>query len=478
MTTSRRWLLVPVEVKARGLEGRLLLGAHAAAAGWQVIVGRKNQLNAMIDDLPRGLYFDKGIQTQVINQIRHVRTLGNTYAGIDEEGLVHEGGSAAYVKRRFSRDTLAATSAFCTWGDAQAEVMRAAEPDLADRLAVTGNPRVDLWRPELHALYRERIEQIRSEVGAFVLFPSNFANVIGADGPLLTERFGIVTGHYADPAERARFGAYLDLRRGILERLQVALVTLARELPPGHSLVVRPHPSEDHAFWSQLAEGEPRIVVRYDGPLTPWMLASDGVVHSNCTTGVEAAVAGVPAVAYAPLDESAFPMLPNQVSHVVDSDEALVGAVHGVLAGRPVLPESAKTTIAHHVAALTGPFAAERMVALFDTLPVRTDTGDGRQGRRPSDALRVLPGRARGWVERRRNRDAPHMPVAERDTGQPEVPPDGARRGRRLPRPAGRGRPPARRRAGLRDRTVAVPPGERRCLTPADRAPRSSRSST
>ena len=68
-------------------------------------------------------------------------------------------------------------------------------------------------------------------------------------------------------------------------------------------------------------------MVRYDGPLTPWMLASDGVVHSNCTTGIEAAVAGVPAIAYAPLDESDFPMLPNQVSQVVDSDEALVNAV-------------------------------------------------------------------------------------------------------------------------------------------------------
>jgi surface carbohydrate biosynthesis protein len=423
VTGPDRWLLLPVEVKARGFEGRLLLGAHAAAAGWRVIVGRKNQLNGMIDDLPRGLYFDKGIQPQVIGLIHHIKALGNTYAAIDEEGLVHEGGATAYVRRRFNTDTLAATRAFCTWGDAQADVVRAAEPDLADRLVATGNPRVDLWRPELQALHREPVEKIRADVGPFVLFPSNFANVIGADGPLLTQRFGEVTGHYADPAERARFGAYLDLRARILDRLKVALVTLARELPAGHSLVVRPHPSEDHAFWAEVANGDPRVLVRFDGPLTPWMLASDGVVHSNCTTGVEAAVAGVPAVAYAPLDETDFPMLPNQVSQVVDSDEALVGAVHDVLAGRYSLPEPARAALGHNLAALSGDFAAERMVALFDTLPVRTDRGDGRQGRRATDALRVLPGRARAWVARRRSRNAPHMPVASATLANQKFPP-------------------------------------------------------
>jgi len=399
-----RWLLLPVEVKARGLEGRLFLGAHAAAKGWKVVVGQKTQLNGSVRDLPRGLYVDKSIQSLALDQMRYIRALGNTYAAIDEEGLVHEGGATAYVKRRFTHETLAETGAFCCWGEAQAEVVRAAEPGLADRVVVTGNPRVDLWRPEMHGLHRRPVEEVRADVGRFVLVPSNFANVIGADGPERTARFGEITGHYGDPAERARFARYLDLRAGILDRLGAALVTLARSLPDGHSVVVRPHPSEDHAHWDELAATEPRLLVRYEGPLTPWLLAADCVVHSNCTSGVEAAVAGIPAIAYAPLDESDFPMLPNQVSQVVDSDQALVDAVDAVLAGRPVAPESARATVDHHLAAVRGPLAAERMVALFDTLPVREDRGDGRRGHRRTDVLRTLPGRARVWSERRRHR--------------------------------------------------------------------------
>jgi surface carbohydrate biosynthesis protein len=397
-------LLLPVEVKARGFEGRLLLAAHAAARGWKVIVGQKHALNGGLPRLPRGLYVDKGIQSFQMPQIRLITALGNTYAGIDEEGLVHEGGAAAYVKRRYSPETLAATSAFCAWGDDQADVMRAATPELADRIVVTGNPRVDLWRRELHGLHRLQVERLRDEVGRFVLFPSNFANVIAADGPEQTERFGVLTGHYDDEAERRRFDDYLALRRGILDRLAVALPRLAGELPASHSLVVRPHPSEDHGFWAEVATGHPRIVVRYDGPLTPWMLASDGVVHSNCTTGVEAAVAGIPAVAYAPLDESAFPMLPNRVSYVVDGDDALVEAVGAMLAGRPVVPESALATVRRHLAALTGPFAAEGLVDLFDTLPVREDRGDGRLGHRRLDVPRTLVERTRRRAGSRRVR--------------------------------------------------------------------------
>ena len=337
--------------------------------------------------------------------MRYIRALGNTYAAIDEEGLVHEGGATAYVKRRFTHETLAETRAFCCWGDAQAEVVRAAEPDLADRVVVTGNPRVDLWRPEMHGLHRRPVDEIRADVGRFVLVPSNFANVIGADGPERTARFGEITGHYGDPAERERFARYLDLRAGILDRLGPALVALARSLPDGHSVVVRPHPSEDHAHWEKLAVDEPRLLVRFEGPLTPWLLAADCVVHSNCTSGVEAAVAGVPAIAYAPLDESEFPMLPNQVSQVVESDPALRDAVAAVLDGRPGRARERpgdRRPPPRRRARAAGGRAHGR--------PVRhapRPRGPRRRPARPPPHRRGCarcPGRARRWAERRGSR--------------------------------------------------------------------------
>ena len=71
------------------------------------------------------------------------------------------------------------------------------------------------------------------------------------------------------------------------------------------------------------------------------------------------------------------------------------------MAGRAVVPEQARATVEHHLAAVTGPLATERMLDLFDTLPVRDDRGDGRRAHQRTDDLRTLPGRARSWRARR-----------------------------------------------------------------------------
>lgn len=419
MTDRTRWLLLPVEVKTRAFESRLFLGAHAVAAGWNVVIGRKSALNGALRQLPRGLYFDKCIQAASLEKTQYAKALGNVYAAIDEEGLVHEAGSTTYPKRRLSSETLAQTARFCTWGDSQAEIVRAAKPTLADRVVATGNPRVDLWRPEMHALHRAQVDRLRETVGRFVLFPSNFANVIGADGGVATEQFGHVSGHYADPGERKRFERYLDLRREILERLKVALPVLARQLPDDCKLVIRPHPAENHAFWKELVEGQPNLYLHYEGTITPWLLASQGIIHSNCTSGVEATVADVPCIAYSPFDESDFPMLPNEISRVVDSDPMLVAAVNDMVAGRPVVPENARSVIDRHITAVRGPLATEKLLDVFDSLPVREDAGDGRQGRQFADNLKIVPARLR--KQRNRHRRGNHKwmpPVSDTLAGQ------------------------------------------------------------
>ena len=115
MSDRTRWLWLPVEVKTRALESRLLLGAHAVAAGWNVVIGRKSALNSALRHLPRGLYLDRCIQAGSLTKTRYAKALGNVYAAIDEEGLVHEDGSSTYPKRRLTAATLAEATRFCAW---------------------------------------------------------------------------------------------------------------------------------------------------------------------------------------------------------------------------------------------------------------------------------------------------------------------------------------------------------------------------
>jgi hypothetical protein len=80
-------------------------------------------------------------------------------------------------------------------------------------------------------------------------------------------------------------------------------VVMVKELAvsfPQHTVVVRPHPSENIVFFRQAFATFRNVVVRRDGNVLSWIRPADLVVHSNCTTGIEAVLAGVPTVNFLP----------------------------------------------------------------------------------------------------------------------------------------------------------------------------------
>ncbi|MGZ3691934.1 MAG: surface carbohydrate biosynthesis protein, partial [Pseudobdellovibrio sp.] len=64
-------------------------------------------------------------------------------------------------------------------------------------------------------------------------------------------------------------------------------------------IIIRPHPHENPVTYSrQIEAGKyPNISVHREGPVIPWILASKSIIHRHCTTAIEAALAGKPALA-------------------------------------------------------------------------------------------------------------------------------------------------------------------------------------
>ena len=52
---------IPVEVKDRELYAKLLLAKYAAENNFNVILGKKNDLNRLVLSMPKGIYFGLGI---------------------------------------------------------------------------------------------------------------------------------------------------------------------------------------------------------------------------------------------------------------------------------------------------------------------------------------------------------------------------------------------------------------------------------
>ncbi len=91
---------------------------------------------------------------------------------------------------------------------------------------------------------------------------------------------------------------------------------------PDMSIVLRPHPSERIETWLEHFQGMPRLSVVREGASIPWILASEALIHTNCTTGVEAVALDHPALCVmatdSPVVSRYFANRVNPVAHSVD----------------------------------------------------------------------------------------------------------------------------------------------------------------
>ena len=94
------------------------------------------------------------------------------------------------------------------------------------------------------------------------------------------------------------FAEGLELhKQRILDDFLVMIPALEQAFP-GVTIVIRPHPSEEHRIYHELAARCSRVVVENEGNVLPWLLACELLVHNGCTTAAEAYAMGVPALAY------------------------------------------------------------------------------------------------------------------------------------------------------------------------------------
>jgi hypothetical protein len=133
-------------------------------------------------------------------------------------------------------------------------------------------------------------------------------------------------------------------------------------------MVLRPHPSENHDIYNQLAERFKTIKIDNSGNIIPWLLACKAMVHNGCTTGAEAYLLRVPAISYLPTFNKTYDYdwqgLPTRLSYQCFSFDELRQTLGQILAGERAAAdgEERQALIDHYLTAQAGPLACERLV--------------------------------------------------------------------------------------------------------------------
>jgi surface carbohydrate biosynthesis protein len=308
-----------------------------------------------------------------------MRKLGHEIVAWDEEALVHLP-PETYFSRRLSPVAMAFVSHMLAWGPDNAELWQQypSLPDGAD-IHVTGNPRNDLLRPEISHYYQDTVVELRKRYGDFILINTNFNHVnafypglnlfVPNDKPGVEPRPGrAAKGMSREYAEGLR-----DHKQAIFEKFQQIIPAVEKAFQE-HTIVVRPHPTENQKIYRQIAAECERVKVTNEGNVVPWLMAARALIHNGCTTGVEAYVMGVPAISYrAAVNENydyGFYRLPNLLSHQCYDFEELSTTLGNILTGKQGAAGGDEREILarQHLAALDGPLACERIVDVCDKI--------------------------------------------------------------------------------------------------------------
>lgn len=373
MKIKKKWLYLPVEIKARELDAKVLLGCFAALEGWGVILGR-NMFVLDKDDLPQGLFLDKSISPNKNDEIEKIVNRGHQFACLDEEGLVYKSDDE-YCRQRLSVENFKKSKLIFSWGNEQSKLIKSFFKEDLDKIISTGSPRVDLMRTEYRKFYSKSAENIRSKFGEYVFIPSNFSAPNHACGPDFVLNQFKQCGYVQNQKEINFLKQRITYQKKIFLHFLEMIPFLARSFP-NINFVVRPHPGDKQEVWHKAVQGLSNFFCEWDGGSSiPWILGSKGVIHNSCTSAVEAKLLEIPTIAYMPEYDSRFEQnIPNNMgSKVLDLKELSDKLVLLLCNNLPLENHDSDEIIQKHIDSINGDFAYEKIISKINQLPVKRE---------------------------------------------------------------------------------------------------------
>jgi surface carbohydrate biosynthesis protein len=365
-------IVLPSETQSREFDAKLLLACMLAEKQLPTVVGSRIAIHNSMHRLSPAIYIAKDFRKASSRIFRILGGLGAAILAWDEEGLLNFD-QALYNERRVHAPTLALVKEFFAWGPANRKLIAGANGYHGQPIHLFGNPRIDMLRPELRDSYGARVRLLREQYGHFVLVNTNFGQL---------NHF--LPGYVAKPGgydKRMRAAmtprmtaAWTHLGR-VFEAFKSMIVPLADAFPE-RMIVVRPHPGENLETWRQAAQGRKNVIVIHEGPVQPWLLACAAMVHSSCTTGMEAYLLGAPVISYRPFVSDVYDhKISNDLSHEVFSQEDLLAALAQALRGETLDRANARrVALAQSLfSSLEGELASERIAARVAELAAQRD---------------------------------------------------------------------------------------------------------
>ena len=323
----------PMEIASRELDSRLLLAAIAASHGFEVVLGQKWLIERNIEHMTPGVYLSKTLTVRDAKMLKRAKEAGYITTAIDEEipGLVVHDRKFWWV----SRDAVDATDLIFLPGTYNSSAFAACFGLEGGRVRRAANPRWDLLRKELRPVFAQEVADLRQRYGDFILVNSNLGATNSKKGDAKQMIQGLIDQGKVDANDTELLRDLDDIvaMEGTNRAALIALLPAMVRRFPNQRIILRPHPSEVVENWRAWLSGCPQVEIVREGAAVPWILASHVLVHTNCTTGVEAIALDKPSICLVPTESPANRRyLANVVNPVTNNVADTLAEIERVMA--------------------------------------------------------------------------------------------------------------------------------------------------
>lgn len=272
---SRPTVYICVEIKNRELDSQLLLAANLSLMGFRCFLGSHASIFAVLNakKAKAGILLDKGTLPSV--RMNWIRTKCDSIVVMDQElGPPLENPIEHLVgwPSRIYPETETLIDKYLCVGPKVFQAARIRFSKQPEKVRLTGWPRVDIWRKLGDSIYKEEIAALREKHGRFLLFISDFG--VSEDADIYIEGLKCISAN--------------DLN---FQRTLEALRNWDKN-PEIDKIIVRPHITEDVRLWKKLLRNLAKTEVNKELNVTPWVLASAGIIHRGSTVAIEAKLSG------------------------------------------------------------------------------------------------------------------------------------------------------------------------------------------
>jgi surface carbohydrate biosynthesis protein len=313
-----------IESISREYHSRIFLANLLIRQGYSVIIGGKGivHLTSIIKGKKYVLHKDPVFSSSKLIELS--KSNGCVVDVIDEEGLMLQSDDV-YVNQRLSLETLKNVDTVLCWGRYQERLINNKYPGISTN--IVGNPRMDVLKYSGDKFIADKklnnIILINTKLGQYNHKNGSeyYVNSI-KDNYNITDKNVLEFRRKNQLYVKKLFFSYIDLINKISQKF------------PNNIIVLRPHPSESKQTWERMVKNLNNVIVTQRGSIAEWLKISKCVVHTGCSTALEARISNVPAISFEPFvkDGALFDdMLGNEISYRCYTISEVLSAIDGAL---------------------------------------------------------------------------------------------------------------------------------------------------